>query len=175
MTAGGNSTLQAFNGVVGTPAAPVTVNVNPGTLSIRATSAIAGIAAFLTGTVLPGNTLTVLNVPPGAVCFNGCPSVPATGIGPLVGAAGGVFGYLNRDAIVPAYYLDPSGAAQISQITAEYVAPAVLAETPVTVDGSAQSVAREIPPCYPASACKPGATILTAPADEQDPELPAAQ
>jgi hypothetical protein len=174
VTAGSNSTLQAFNGVVGTQAAPVTVDVNLGTLSIRATSAIAGISAFLTGTVLPTNTLTVLSVPPGAICFNGCPVV-SNGASRFFSQATGVFAYLNRDAIVPAYYLDPSGAAQISQITAEYVPPTVLAETSVSVDGSTQSVAREIPPCYPASACKPGATILTAPADEQDPELPAAR
>jgi len=67
VSAGAASTLQAFNGVVGTQAAPMTVNVNPGTLSIRATTAVAGISAFLTGTVLPSNTLTLLNVPPGLV------------------------------------------------------------------------------------------------------------
>ena len=70
VTAGANSTLQAFNGVVGTQAAPVTVNVNPGTLSVRAT-------------------------------------------------------------------------------------------------------ARAIPPCFPESACRPGASVLTAPADGEDLELSA--
>jgi hypothetical protein len=82
LTAGGNSTLQAFNGVVGTQAAPINVAVNPGTLGIRATTAIGGISAFLTGTVLPGNALTLLNVPPGLVCFNICPvtSVPVSGL-----------------------------------------------------------------------------------------------
>lgn len=173
--AGANSTLQAFNGVVGTQAAPVTVNVNPGILSIRATAAIGGLSAFLTGMVLPGNVLTLLNTPPGAVCFNGCPVAPPTGIAQFFGLASGVFGYLNRDAIVPVYYIDPSGASSILQVTAEYLPATVVVETPVSVDGSTQSVAREIPPCYPASACKPGATILTAPADEQDPELPAAK
>lgn len=174
VTAGANSTLQAFNGVVGTQAAPITVNVNPGTLSIHATTAVAGISAFLTGTVLPSNVLSFLNVPPGTTCFNGCP-LPPTGIGQLFGLASGVFGYLNRDIIVPPYYADPSGVTQMSQVTAQYVPTTVVAETPVTVDGNAQSVAREIPPCFPASACKPGATILTVPADEQDPELPAAK
>jgi hypothetical protein len=86
VTAGANSALQAFNGVVGTQAAPMTVNVNSGTLSIRATTAVAGISAFLTGTVLPGNTLTLLNVPPGLVCFNGCPVPPSNN------PFGGVFG-----------------------------------------------------------------------------------
>src|SRR4029077_3340464 len=60
VTAGANSALHAFNGVVGTQGAPITVNVNPGTLSIRATTAVSGISAFLTGTVFPGNTLTLL-------------------------------------------------------------------------------------------------------------------
>src|SRR6185295_17448160 len=89
VTAGANSMLQALNGVVGTQAAPMRVNVNPGTLSIRATTAVAGVSAFLTGTVLPGNTLTVLMpVPPGLVCFNGCPVPAPPSNNPFAGFSG---------------------------------------------------------------------------------------
>ena len=99
VSAGAASTLQALNGVVGTQAAPMTVNVNPGTLSIRATTAPAGISAFLTGTVLPGNTLTLLNAPPGLVCFNGC--LVTGGTGGLVGLPRNAFGTIPFGCVVP--------------------------------------------------------------------------
>ncbi len=159
VTAGANSSLQAFNGVVGTQANPMTVNVNPGTLSIRATTAVAGISAFLTGTVLPSNALTLLNVPPGLVCFNGCP-VPSSS-NPL----GGFFGLIpsiNKESIVPSYSPESSAPPLIS-IVSTYVPGTVVAEAETDVTSDDQSVAREIPPCFPASACKPGATLLTMP------------
>lgn len=157
MTAGAASTLQAFNGVVGTQAAPVTVNVNPGTLSIRATTAIAGISAFLTGTVLPGNALILLNVPPGLVCFNGCPVPPNNN--PLAGLNGAIPSF-NIDSVVPWYLREPSDPPMIS-LFASYLSTSVLAESEVNVQSSEKSVGREIPPCFPESACKPAATSLT--------------
>ena len=98
VTASANSMLQAFNGVVGTSARPITVNVNPGTLSIRATTSVAGLSAFLTGTVLPSNALTLLNVQPGLVCFNGCPVPPSNN--PFGGFLGLIPSF-NRDSAVP--------------------------------------------------------------------------
>ena len=170
MTAGANSTLQAFNGVVGTSVAPVTVNVNPETLSIRATTAVAGISAFITGTVLPSNVLTLLNVPPGLVCFNGCPIIVSNS--PFAN-----FGFIpsfNRDSAIPWYFHEPSDPPIVS-VLSMYVPGTVVAEAVTDVKSNDQSVAREIPPCYPESACKPGASVLTAPADGEDPELPAAK
>ena len=171
VTAGANSMLQAFNGVVGTSARPITANVNPGTLSIRATTAVAGISAFLTGTVLPINALTLLNVPPGLVCFNGCPVPPSNN------SIGGFFGLIpsfSRDSAVPWYLHEASDPPFIS-VVSTYLPETVVAEAKTDVKSDDQSVAREIPPCFPESACKPGASILTAPADGEDPELPAAK
>jgi hypothetical protein len=158
VTAGANSRLLAFNGVVGTQAAPMTVIVN-GTLSILATSAVAGISAFLMGTV-QGNTLTLLNVPlglpvpPGLVCFNGCP-------------VGGVFGLtpsFSYDSIVPWYLHEPSDPPMIS-VFATYLPKSVVTEAEVDMKSNEKSVSREIPPCFPASACKPAATSLTTPVE----------
>jgi hypothetical protein len=171
VTAGANSTLQAFNGVMGTQAAPMTVNVNPGTLSIRATTAVAGISAFLMGTVLPSNGLTLLNVPPGLVCFNGCPIPPSNN--PL-GSFFGLIPLFSRDSVVPWYLYEPSDPPVIS-VMSTYLPETVVAEAKTDVKSDDQSVARAIPPCFPESACKPGASILTAPADGEDPELPAAK
>ncbi len=170
LTAGANSTLQAFNGVVGTQATPVTVNVNPGTLSIRATTAVAGISAFITGTVLPSNVLTLLNVPPGLVCFNGCPIIVSNNLF----ANFGFIPSFNRDSAIPWYLHEPSDPPLVS-VLSTYVPGTVVAEAVTDVKSTDQSVAREIPPCYPESSCKPGASVLTAPADEKDPELPAAK
>jgi len=64
ITAGANSSLQAFNGVVGTQAAPITARVSAGTLGIHATAARFGTSAFLNGTVLLGQAFTMLNAPP---------------------------------------------------------------------------------------------------------------
>ena len=168
VTAGTNSTAQAFNGVVGTQAAPLTVNVNSGTLSIRATTAVAGISAFLTGTVFPSNALILLNAPPGLVCFNGCPVPPSNN--PL----GGFFGLIpsfSRHSVVPWYLQDSSNPPLVS-VVSTYVPGTVVAEAKTDVKSDDRSVARAIPPCFPESACRPGASILTAPADGEDPELP---
>ena len=167
VTAGAASTLQAFNGVVGRQAAPMTVIVNPGTLSIRATTAVAGISAFLTGTVLPSNALTLLNVPPGLVCFNACLVSPSNN---PIGSFFGLIPSFNRESAIPWYLRGPSDPPLIS-IVSTYLPGTVVVEAQTDVKSSDQSVAREIPPCYPESACNPGASILTAPADGEDPEL----
>src|SRR5262249_40028371 len=133
VTAGANSSLQAFNGVVGTQAAPMTVVINPGTLSVRATSAANGISAFLTGTVLPGNTLTLLNTPPGLVCFNGCPVSPNSSLVNLSDLARSTFGYLNPEAIIPAYYPQPSRSTLISDVASVYVPGSILHTSPTTL------------------------------------------
>jgi peptidoglycan-associated lipoprotein len=121
VTAGANSTLEAFNGVVGTQAAPITVNVNPGTLSIRATTALAGISAYLTGAVLPGNALTPLNVPPGLTCWNGCPTTtvinpPASpGVGPL----------MNMDSLQP-WNRSSAPSHSMVELVSQYVPASLL-------------------------------------------------
>lgn len=69
---------------------------------------------------------------------------------------------------------EPSDPPIVS-VVSTYVPGTVVAEAVTDVKSNDQSVAREIPPCYPESACKPGASVLTAPADEEDPELPAAK
>ncbi|HEY7533745.1 MAG TPA: hypothetical protein VH681_13305, partial [Nitrospiraceae bacterium] len=130
ITAGANSSLQAFNGVVGTQAAPMTVAVNPGTLSIRATTAMNGISAFLTGTLLPANVLTLLNVPPGLVCFNGCPAPNPSPTANLSTLATSTFVYLNPETIIPAYYPQPSRSVLISDITSGYIPNVLLQASP---------------------------------------------
>jgi hypothetical protein len=158
VSAGAASTLQAFNGVVGTQAAPMTVNVNPGTLSIRATTAVAGISAFLTGTVLPSNALTLLNVPPGLVCFNGCP-VPG-GTGGLAGLPANTFGtlvYLNPDAIVPTYYPQPSSSVLISDITSVYMPGTLLQTSPVSLSSGSPAVQSMGPKAKAKANCEQGA------------------
>jgi hypothetical protein len=155
VTAGADSTLQAFNGVVGTQAAPVTVNINPGTLSIRTTSAVVGISAFLTGTVLSGNALTLLNVPPGLVCFNGCPVTSS----PVSGLANSTFGYLNPDTIIPAYYPQPSRSVLISNITSVYILGTLLQPSPVSLSSGSPAVQSMGPKAKTGASCKQEETV----------------
>jgi hypothetical protein len=171
VTANANSSLQALNGVVGTQAAPLSVVINGGNLGIRATQAISGISGFLTGSVLPSNAVTLLNVPPGLVCFNGCPVPPSNN------PFGSFFGFIpsfNRGSVVPSYLHEPSDPPLIS-VVSTYLPKTVVAEAKTDVKSDDQSVARAVPPCFPESACKPGASVLTAPADGGDPELPIAK
>jgi len=155
VTAGANSTLQAFNGVVGTQAGPINVAINPGTLGIRATTAIGGISAFLTGTVLPGNALTLLNVPPGLVCFNICTvtSVPVSGL------ANSTFGYLNPETIIPAYYPQPSRSVLISDITSVYMPGTLLQPSPVSLSSGNPAVQSMGPKAKAGASCKQGETV----------------
>jgi hypothetical protein len=158
VSAGAASTLQAFNGVVGTQTAPVTVNVNPGTLSIRATTAVAGISAFLTGIVLPSNALTLFNVPPGLVCFNSCPVASSPVPGLATGLVGSTFGYLNPDTIIPAYYPQPSRSVLISDITSVYMPGTLLQPSPVSLSsGSSPAVQSMGPKAKARASCEQGA------------------
>ncbi|MCM3903529.1 MAG: hypothetical protein ND866_17635, partial [Pyrinomonadaceae bacterium] len=152
LTAGGNSTLQAFNGVVGTQAAPINVAVNPGTLGIRATTAIGGISAFLTGTV-PGNALTKLNVPPGLVCFNGC----SVSNSPVSALATSTFGYLNPETIIPAYYPQPSRSVLISDITSVYMPGTLLHPSPVSLSSGSPAIQSMGPKAKARTNCEQGA------------------
>jgi len=158
VSAGAASTLQAFNGVVGTQAAPMTVNVNPGTLSIRATTAVAGISAFLTGTVLPSNALTLLNVPPGLVCFNGCPVASSPVSGLATGLVGSTFGYLNPETIIPAFYPQPSRSVLISDITSVYMPGTLLQPSPVSLSSGSPAVQSMGPKAKARTSCEQGAT-----------------
>ena len=158
LTAGGNSTLQAFNGVVGTQAAPINVAVNPGTLGIRATTAIGGISAFLTGTVLPSNALTLLNSPPGLVCFNGCPVPNSPVSGLATGLVRSTFGYLNPDTIIPAYYPQPSRSVLISDITSVYMPGTLLQPSPVSLSSGSPAVQSMGPKAKARTSCEQGAT-----------------
>jgi filamentous hemagglutinin family protein len=160
LTAGANSTLQAFNGVVGTQAAPVTVAVNPGTLGIRATTAIGGISAFLTGTVFPSNTLTLLNSPPGLVCFNGCP-VPSSPVSNLSALATSTFGYLNPETIIPAYYPQPSQSVLISDIASAYMPGTLVQASPVSLSSGSPAVQSMGPKATAGASCSQGGTGTT--------------
>ena len=159
VSAGAASTLQAFNGVVGTQAAPVMVNVNPGTLSIRATTAVAGISAFLTGTVLPSNALTLLNVPPGLVCFNICPVASSPGSGLATGLARSTFGYLNPDTIIPAFYPQPSRSVLISDITSLYMPGTLLQPSPASLSSGSPAVQSMGPRAKAGARCEQGAAV----------------
>ncbi|HNP80992.1 MAG TPA: filamentous hemagglutinin N-terminal domain-containing protein [Nitrospira sp.] len=152
--AGANSSLRAFNGVVGTQAAPITVHVSAGTLGIHATAARFGISAFLNGTVLPGQALTMLNVPPGLVCFNAC----RFGTIPSFNVASAIPWYM-RHASNPLWY----------SILSTYLPEDVVEGTPMDVYFDEDRVAREIPPCTPAGACAPKAAVLTPPSSTEDP------
>lgn len=90
-----------------------------------------------------------------------------------VAFSGGVFSHLNRDAYVPAFYLEPSGAVTIAEVTSLFMPEILLAESTLSLKGDEQAVARTIPSCFPESACRSVAIVLTAPADGGDPELPA--
>ncbi len=134
VTAGANSTLRALGGIVGTGAMPITVNVNPGTLGVAATMEIGGFSGVLTGTVVPSNTLALLNVPPGCVSFNGVCVTTSTNI-PLSLLTRGTLVYLNPDVIVPTYYQDPSRSVTIPRLTSVYVPTSLLAPSDVTISG----------------------------------------
>ena len=152
--AGANSSLRAFNGVVGTQAAPITVHVSAGTLGIHATAARFGISAFLNGTVLPGQALTMLNVPPGLVCFNACrfSTIPSFNVASAIP-------WYMRHASNPLWY----------SILSTYLPEDVVEGTPMDVYFDEDRVAREIPPCTPAGACAPKAAVLTPPSSTEDP------
>lgn len=151
--AGANSSLRAFNGVVGTQAAPITVHVSAGTLGIHATAARFGISAFLNGTVLPGQALTMLNVPPGLVCFNACrfSTIPSFNVASAIP-------WYMRHASNPLWY----------SILSTYLPEDVVEGSRIDVFMDEDHVAREIPPCTPTGACAPEATILTPPSGTED-------
>ena len=153
VSAGAPSTLQAFNGIVGRQAAPMTVSVNPGTLSIRATGAVAGISVFLTGTVLPSNAITLSNVPPGLVCFNICAvaSVPV----PVV-VDSSTFGF--PETIIPSYYPQPSKSVLISDITSDYMPGTLLQPSPVSLSSGNPAVRSMGPKAKAGVRCTQGAS-----------------
>lgn len=107
--------------------------------------------------MLPGNALTLLNGPPGLVCFNGCPVPPNNN--PLAGLNGAIPSF-NIDSVVPWYLREPSDPPMIS-VFASYLSKSVLTEPEMDVRSNEKSVGREIPPCFPATACKPAAISLT--------------
>ncbi len=94
LTAAADSALRAMGGVVGLSTDPVEVNINPGILGVAATGQIAGVSVDIDGTVLPSNTLTILNSPSGQVIFNGNilnpPAAPPINVGNATSAIFGV-------------------------------------------------------------------------------------
>ena len=66
-----DSALRALGGVVGLAPDALEVEINGGTLGVAAASQVAGVSANINGTVLPSDTLAILNSPPGQVIFNG--------------------------------------------------------------------------------------------------------
>ncbi len=164
VTASANSTLNALGGVIGVAADPIEVNVNGATLGVAATNQIGGISATLNGTVLPGNSLIILNNPPGLVLFNGVALNPPPTPLPLnLGLLTGTAVYLNPDAIVPTYYLKPSRATLLTTVTSTYLPGTIVLPSDVSVRGDSLSVARTVPPCTPKSGCLNGKGQTTHP------------
>ncbi|MBN3037923.1 MAG: filamentous hemagglutinin N-terminal domain-containing protein [Candidatus Omnitrophica bacterium] len=100
ITAGADSTLWAKE-IVGTEPEPLDVNVNGGSLSVYAEGVEDDVSVHIDGTVLPSNTLAMLNSPPGSVIFNGTvlnpgpPPPPPPPPPPTGGAPPTVQGQLN--------------------------------------------------------------------------------
>ncbi len=164
VTASANSTLSALSGVIGVAADPIEVNVTGATLGVAATNQIANISATLNGTVLPGNTLIILNNPPGLVLFNAVTLNPPPTPLPLnLGLLTGTAVYLNPDAIVPTYYLKPSRATLLTNVTSAYLPGTIVIPSEVSVRGDSRSVARAVPPCTPPSGCLSGKGQTTLP------------
>jgi hypothetical protein len=134
---------------------PIEVNVNGATLGVAATNQIGGISATLNGTVLPSNTLLILNNPPGLVLFNGVtlnPPPSPLNLGLLTGTAV----YLNPDSIVPTYYLKQSRATLLTTVTSTYLPGTIVMPADAPVHGDSRSVARTLPSCTPKSGCLSG-------------------
>jgi hypothetical protein len=142
---------------VGTQAAPINVLVNGGTLGILAGAQLAGISGFLTGTVLPSNALTLLNPPPGLVCFNGCPVASSPVSGLATGLVRSTFGYLNPETIIPAYYPQPSRSVLISDITSVYMPGSLLLPSPVSLSSGSLAVQSMGPKAKARASCEQGA------------------
>ncbi len=70
ITAGGNSVLQA-GGVIGLLSDPLTVAITNGSLGVLASGIVGDVSVDINGTVVPSDTLDVLNSPLGEVIFNG--------------------------------------------------------------------------------------------------------
>ncbi len=158
VTASADSTLNALGGVIGVSADPIDVNITGATLGVAAINQMGGISATLNGTVSPGNSLIVLNSPPGLVLFNGIilnpPPTPLNlvNLGLLTGTAV----YLNPDAVVSAYYLKPSRAALLTNVTSTYLPGTIVLPSYVSVTGNQLSVTRTVPPCTLQSGCLTG-------------------
>jgi hypothetical protein len=134
---------------------PIDVNVNGATLGVAATNQIGGISATLNGTVLPSNSLLILNSPPGLVLFNGIalnPPPSPLNLGLLTGTAVN----LNPDTIVPTYYLKPSRATLLTTVASMYVPETTVLPGDAFIYGDSRSVARIIPSCTPQSGCLSG-------------------
>ncbi|MBW2045580.1 MAG: filamentous hemagglutinin N-terminal domain-containing protein [Deltaproteobacteria bacterium] len=83
ITATADSTLWAA-GVIGTADDSLEVNINGGDLSVYCEGESGGTSVNVDGTILPSNTLTLLNTPPGSVVLN---DVDLTGGTPILTAA----------------------------------------------------------------------------------------
>ncbi|MFH0731300.1 MAG: filamentous hemagglutinin N-terminal domain-containing protein [Candidatus Omnitrophota bacterium] len=70
ITAGDDCTLWA-NEVVGDAADPIDVDIDGGQLSVYSGGQVGGVSVTIEGTVLPSNSLHMLNDPPGSATFNG--------------------------------------------------------------------------------------------------------
>jgi len=95
----------------------------------------------------------MLNVPPGLVCFNACrfSTIPSFNVASAIP-------WYMRHASNPLWY----------SILSTYLPEDVVEGTPMDVFFDEDRVAREIPPCTPAGACAPEATVLTPPSGTED-------
>jgi hypothetical protein len=107
--------------------------------------------------VLPSNALTLLNVPPGLVCFNGCPIATSPVSGFATWLVRSTFGYLNPDTIIPTYYPQPSRSVLISDITSVYMPGTLLQPSPVSLSSGSPAVQSMGPKAKAGASCKRGA------------------
>ena len=66
------------------------------------------------GTVFPSNALTLLNVPPGLVCFNTCPVVVSNNLFPL---RIWIDFLVRSESVIPSYLQEPSDPPLISVVS----------------------------------------------------------
>jgi filamentous hemagglutinin family protein len=71
LSAGSDSSLRGLSGVVGLATDAIEVDISGGTLGVAAAGTAAGVSVNIDGSVLPSDTLAILNAPPGQVIFNG--------------------------------------------------------------------------------------------------------
>ncbi|MFO0775093.1 MAG: filamentous hemagglutinin N-terminal domain-containing protein [Nitrospiraceae bacterium] len=168
----GPSTLTARSGVVGTLAQPIQVGIVNGTLGIAATGIRGIVSGVLNGSIAPSQQLTLLNQPPGLLCFNGC---TVAGGGALTGQYGNhlstgfnTLSLLNVEAIVPGYTPTANGQDLMRILSLGYTPTSLLWEPSLSIGGMTDGSVRQIiPPCLALDTCKPSSPTMSHPREAE--------